>query len=88
MKKLETFDSVYFCGKSHFEDDGTQNWLVFQPIQRCFKTASANDSNILSWKSKGLSNESIKPPTTYNKILNPLLDYVDTKIRLKLMEIV
>ena len=25
LKKLETFDSIYFCGKSHFEDDGTQN---------------------------------------------------------------
>ena len=29
LKKLETFDSVYFCGKIHFEDDGTQNYLVF-----------------------------------------------------------
>ena len=25
FKKLETFDSIYFCSKSHFEDDGTQN---------------------------------------------------------------
>ena len=24
LKQLETFDSVYFCGKNHFEDDGTQ----------------------------------------------------------------
>ena len=29
LKKLETFDSVYFRGKGHFEDDRTQNWLVF-----------------------------------------------------------
>ena len=83
IEKLKTFDSTYFRGKSHFEDDGAQNCLVFQPIQRYFKTASANDSNILSWKSKGLSNESIKPPTTSNKILNPSLDYVGTKIRVK-----
>ena len=69
MIKLELFDSIYFRGKSHFEDDGTQNWLVFQPIQRYFKTASANDSNILSWKSKGLSDESIEPPTTSNTFL-------------------
>ena len=26
------FDSSYFVGKSHFEEDGTQNYLVFQPI--------------------------------------------------------
>ena len=24
----------YFMGKRRFEDDGTQNWLVFQPMQR------------------------------------------------------
>ena len=30
MKKLKTFDSSYFIGKSHFEEDGTQNYLVFQ----------------------------------------------------------
>ena len=25
LKKLKAFDSSYFIGKSHFEDDGTQN---------------------------------------------------------------
>ena len=25
LKKLKTFDSSYFIGKSHFEEDGTQN---------------------------------------------------------------
>ena len=69
MKKLETFDSIYFRGKSHFEEDGTQKIFVFQPIHRYFKTISANDSNILSWKSKGLSNENIEPPSTSNKCL-------------------
>ena len=54
-----------------------------QPVHRYSKTASANDSNILSWKSKELSNESIKSPTTPNKVLNPSLDYVCTKIRVK-----
>ena len=83
LKKLKTFDSIYFRGKSHFEDDGTQNWLVFQPIQRYFKTVSANNINILSWKSKGFPNEGIKPTTTSNKILNPSLDFVGTKARVK-----
>ena len=32
LNKLETFDSSYFIGKSHFEEDGVQNYLVFQPI--------------------------------------------------------
>ena len=31
LNKLKTFDSSYFIGKSHFEEDGVQNYLVFQP---------------------------------------------------------
>ena len=83
LNKLETFDSVYFRGKSHLEEDGTQNWFVFQPIHRYFRTTGANDSNILSWKSKGSSDESIKAPTTSNKVLNPSLDFIDNKIKVK-----
>ena len=30
-----------------------------------------------------MSNESIKPPSTSNKMLNPSVDYVGTKIRVK-----
>ena len=37
FKKLQTFDSGYFRGKSHFEEDGTQNYLAFQPINRYLK---------------------------------------------------
>ena len=37
LKKLKTFDSSYFIGKSHFEEDGIQNYLVFQPMYRYFK---------------------------------------------------
>ena len=38
LKKLEAFDPNYFRDKSHFEDNGTQNWLVLQPMERYFKT--------------------------------------------------
>ena len=34
LKKLKTFDSSYCVGKSHFEEDGKQRYLVFQPIYR------------------------------------------------------
>ena len=37
LKKLKIFDLSYFKTKSHFEEDGTQNYLVFQPIQKYFK---------------------------------------------------
>ena len=86
LKKLETFDSIYFWSESHFIDDGKQNWLVFQSIQRYFKTVSANDSNIFSWKSKRSCDESIKPPTTFNKMFNPSIDFVGTKVRAKFNE--
>ena len=32
LKKLKTFNSSYFIGKSHFPEDDTRNYLVFQPI--------------------------------------------------------
>ena len=37
LNKLKTFDSSYFIGKSHFEEDGTHNYLVFQPIIKYFE---------------------------------------------------
>ena len=37
LKKLKTLDWSYFIGKSHFEEDGTQNYLVLQPMYRYFK---------------------------------------------------
>ena len=36
-KKLQTFDSRYFRSKNHFEEHGTKNYLVFQPIGRYFE---------------------------------------------------
>ena len=29
LDKLKTFDFGYFIDKSHFEEDGTQNYLIF-----------------------------------------------------------
>ena len=42
-----------------------------------------NTDYISSWKSKGLSAESIKPPTTSDNSLNPALNYYGTKTRAK-----
>ena len=60
-----------------------KNYLVFQTLRRYFKTAGANNSNILSWKSEGLSDENIKPTATSNKMLNLSVDYFITKTRVK-----
>ena len=78
LSKLKTFDSGYYIGKSHFEENGTQNYLVFQPFYRYFKMITNNDY-ISSWKFKGLSAESIKPPTTSDNSPTPELNYYGTK---------
>ena len=79
LKKLKTFDSSYFIGKSHFQEDGTQNYLVFQALKKYFKLIS-NTLSILSWQSKRLSTENIDPPTTS---LSSSINYVGNKIRVK-----
>ena len=46
LKKLETFDSTYFRGKSHSEDAGTQTYLVFQTTYRYFERVSKTNDHI------------------------------------------
>ena len=72
LNRLKTFDLSYFIGKNHFED-GAQNYLVFQLMYRYF-TIITNTDYISSWKSKGLSDESFKPPKPDNS-LTPSLEY-------------
>ena len=83
--KLETFDSGYFIEKRHFEEDDTQNYLVFRPIYRHFKAFSITKylKYVSERKSKELSNESFKAISTSDNSLNPRLSYYGTKIRVK-----
>ena len=64
------------------EGDGFQAYLIFQTVYKYFKFIT-NTNYISSWKSKGLPSESIKPPTTSDNSLTPLLVYYDYNIRLK-----
>ena len=71
-------------GKSHFEEDSVQNYLVFQPLNKYFKViTNANTKYISSWQSKELSDESIKPAATSNYKLNRKVNYYGTKTRLE-----
>ena len=56
------------------------NYLVFQPIIKYFKVI-ANTDYVSSWKSKGLSAETIKPPITSDNSLTPTLNYYASKER-------
>ena len=85
LNKVKTFDSGYFNGKSHFEDDGTQNYLIFQLIYRYFKVFSIMQylEYVSEWKSKGLSSEHFKAVSATDTSLNLTLIYYGTKIRVK-----
>ena len=85
MKKLETFYSIYFRGKSHFEDNGTLNYLVFQPIYRYFKriVGLGNGNYIYYWKSKGLPDERINSITASSYKVTPQLSHYGTKTRVE-----
>ena len=83
LKKLKTFDSSYFRGKSHFGEDGAQNYLVFQPMYRYFKVIAGvgNGTHIYYWKSKGLSDEEINSIKMSNYRVIPYLVYYGAKIK-------
>ena len=84
VRQLQAYDLSYFKGKQYFDkESGKKNYLVFLPMTKCFKLNSIVNviDRVLSRQSKGISNESIKPPTSSNYSLNPKLSYYGTKIR-------
>ena len=85
LKKLKIFDLSYFRSKSHFEEDGTPNYLVFQPMYRYFKrVAGVGGGNyIYFWKSKVLPDERINYNTASNYSITPELSHYGTKARVK-----
>ena len=71
VKELTKGSILLFWGNIMLNsEDGSQAYLIFQPLGRYFKTIT-NTNYILSWKSKGLSTDSIKPPTTSDNSLTP-----------------
>ena len=89
---LNDNDLSYYRGKHYFDEgSGKKNYLVFLPLRKYFhlnSVAGAADY-VLSWQSKGLSNESIEPPTTTtNNSLTPKLNYYGTKKKKNLLEVV
>ena len=60
---------AYFIGKSHFEEDGVQNYLVFQLVYRYFKFIASTNF--------------IKPPASSDNNLTPAINNYGTKKRVK-----
>ena len=74
IEKLEKTSGPLFVGNISFDGgDGLQAYLIFQPVHRYLKIIT-NAKYISEWKSKGLSDESIKLPTRSDNSLSPLID--------------
>ena len=70
----------YFIGKSHFDENGAQNYLVFQPVLEYF---TLNTNWITKWKSKGLSSESLEVVSTSDSTLTLSVNYYKDNLRLR-----
>ena len=86
-KKIRTFELSYFIGKNYFEDDGSHNYLIFQPVFDYFQIFSSIVCKMLGWKSKGLSEENITNPATSDNSFTPKLTYNhNSKVAVKFEE--
>ena len=85
LRKLKTFDSSYFKGKSQFVQDGAQNYLVLQPMYKYFKKNSGVGSGnyIYFLKSKGWSDERLNSNTSSNYSITPELSFYGNKTRVE-----
>ena len=81
LEKLKAFDSSYFRGKKYSEKVGTQNHLAFKPIYKYFEITPTTNT-IFSWKSKELTDETIKHPRPHT-VFAPELSYVGKKTRVE-----
>ena len=75
-------DLYQYIGKGHFEEDDAQYYSVFQPLNKCSKLIASTDY-VSSWKSKGLSSETIKPSSTSDNSLTAGVSYYGTKTKVK-----
>ena len=69
----------------YFEEDGTQNYLVFQLMYRYFKRiAGVGGGNyIYFWKSEALSDERLDSITPSNHKITPELSFYGTKTKVE-----
>ena len=81
------FDSNLFTGQSYFNNDGSQNYLILQPIYQTITTFSGLTDIISEWDSKGFSNEKFTHPFTSSKNLSQKPVWMNnSRIRLNLKE--
>ena len=86
-KKVQKCDAGYFRGKNYFDNDGTQNYLVFQLVCKYFEL---NSGKVSSWESKEwfsgkIASVSVSALHQSNNL--PKILYNNDRIKLKLSKI-
>ena len=76
---------VILLARSHFDENGTQNYLGFRTINKNFKVIT-NTEYVSSWKSKGLSSESIKPPAASDNSLTLFMNLEHLALTLMILD--
>ena len=72
-------DLRYFRGKDYAE----QSYLFFEPKYKSFETSVVSiGTNVLSWESKGISNEEVVPIVESTYDTYPFLDHIGEKLSL------
>ena len=64
---------VFVAGQNYFNNDGTQLYVIFQPIYKTVTTFSGLIDKISEWESKGLSNDKFACAYTANVSVCPIL---------------
>ena len=83
-KNRERSKNLQPNGRRYFDNDGSQNYLVFQPIYIIFTRSDSDTKTIIPLKSRGLSSEIIKLPTKSDNIPASKLKRVhNSKIAIK-----
>ena len=77
--ELKNINLSFFNEKSYFDEDGAQNYLVFQSMLEYF---TLDDKWITKRKSKGLSNKNLEVVSTSDNTLSPESNYYENKLRL------
>ena len=78
-RKIRNIWFKIFISKSYFNDDGSQNFLIFQPISKTFTMPAGVTETIIKW----LSTEKVKISATVNNSFSPKQKWHNSKIRVE-----
>lgn len=73
LKKVKTTGLDFRSYKNYLDNNGLQNYLIFQPITNTFTIPTVDTETVIAWRSKGFSKEGIKTLIVPSNNLTPKL---------------